>query len=146
VWFFAIIAIRRIREHIIEVFLRMSKPALLPSLLRMKCPVCRKGSIFKNANAYNLRTVGAIHALCPVCGQNFRPEPGFYFGGAMVSYALMVTFNVAVAVVFYLIVGDLFQHYMELMTVLLLASLLITPLMFRYSRTIWLYIVFKYRG
>jgi hypothetical protein len=133
------------RNFLLKYFCVVSKPALLPSLLMMKCPVCRKGSIFKNPNAYNLRTVGTIHALCPVCGQNFRPEPGFYFGGAMVSYALMVTFNVAVAVVFYFIVGDLFHHYIELMTVLLLASLLITPLMFRCSRTIWLYIVFKYR-
>jgi len=86
-----------------------------------------------------------MHALCPVCSQNFKPEPGFYFGGAMVSYALMVSFNVAVAVIFYLVVGDIFQHYILLLFTLAIASLAITPLMFRYSRTIWLYIVFKYR-
>ena len=126
--------------------MRSSKPNLLPSVLSMKCPVCRKGSIFKNPNPYNLKTVGAIHGLCQVCGQNFRPEPGFYFGGAMVSYALMVTFNVAVVIAFYLIVGDLFNQYISLMITLLTASLLITPLIFRYSRVIWLYIVFKYRG
>src|SRR5436190_18657947 len=115
------------------------KPALLPSLLTMKCPVCRRGNIFVHLNPYRLKTVGKIHPLCPVCSQNFRPEPGFYFGGAMVSYALMVTFNVAVAVAFYFIAGDIFNHYIALMCTLALASLFITPLMFRYSRTIWLY-------
>src|SRR5689334_6127299 len=106
--------------------------ALLPALLAMNCPVCRSGKIFKNPNPYNLKTVGIIYPVCTVCGQNFRPEPGFYFGGAMVSYALMVTFNVAVSAIFYLIVGDIFIHYVELLITLLLASLLITPLMFRY--------------
>jgi hypothetical protein len=122
------------------------KPPLLPSMLSMRCPVCRKGNIFKSPNPYNLKTVGAIYPLCPECHQNFRPEPGFYFGGAMVSYALMVTFNVVVAALFYFIVGDLFQHYASLMMTLLFSSLFITPLMFRYSRTIWLYIVFRYKG
>src|SRR5436190_15456317 len=121
------------------------KPALLPSLLTMKCPVCRRGNIFVHLNPYRLKTVGKIHALCTVCSQNFRPEPGFYFGGAMVSYAMMVTFNVAVAAIFYLITGSLFQNFWPLMCTLLMASLLATPLMFRYSRTIWLYIVFRYR-
>src|SRR4051812_23736598 len=111
----------------------------------MKCPVCRSGSIFKNPNPYNLRTAGIMNPLCPVCGQNFRPEPGFYFGGAMVSYAAMVTFNVAVAAIFYLIVGDLFNHYVQLLFTLATCSILVTPLMFRYSRTIWLYINFRYR-
>jgi hypothetical protein len=90
-------------------------PKLLPSLFRMKCPVCRTGSIFKNPNPYILKSVGSIYAICPVCGQNFRPEPGFYFGGAMVSYALMVSFNVGVAAVYYLLVGDIFQHYVQLL-------------------------------
>jgi hypothetical protein len=121
-------------------------PVLLPSLLKMKCPVCRSGNVFVNSNPYILRTVGKIHPLCPACGQNFRPEPGFYFGGAMVSYALTVSFNVAVAAIFYFIVGDLFQHYLQLMLTLAIATLLFTPLMFRYSRIIWLYIVFRYRG
>jgi hypothetical protein len=123
----------------------MPTPYLLPSLLTMKCPVCREGNIFVRGNPYNLRMVGKIHPLCPVCGQNFRPEPGFYFGGAMVSYAMMVTFNVAVAAAFYFIVGDIFRHYVSLMITLALASLVVTPVMFRYSRTVWLYIVFRYK-
>src|SRR5689334_7006958 len=99
------------------------KPNLLPALLTMKCPVCRTGNIFVHPNPYRLKTVGKIHALCPVCSQNFRPEPGFYFGGAMVSYALMVAFNVAVAAVFYLITGSLFRDFWLLMFTLAMASL-----------------------
>src|SRR6185369_5881760 len=121
-------------------------PHLLPSLVKMKCPVCRQGSVFKNPNPYALRTIGSIHPLCPVCGQNFKPEPGFYFGGAMVSYALTVSFVVVVVVLFYLLVGDIFHHYIQLMLTVALTNLLFSPVMFRYSRIIWLYIVFRYRG
>ena len=121
-------------------------PLLITSLLAMKCPVCREGSVFKNPNPYKLKTIGDMHDVCTVCGQNFRPEPGFYFGGAVVSYTLMVIFNVAVVVLFYLIAGDIFNHVFSLLFTLAVASVLVAPAMFRYSRIVWLYINFRFRG
>jgi hypothetical protein len=121
-------------------------PALIPALLRMRCPVCRKGHVFKNANPYRLKTVGDIYSLCPVCGQNFRPEPGFYFGGAIISYPLMVVYGALVTGLFYLVVGDISDHFVSLMITLSVAVLLITPVTFRYSRILFLYFCFKYRG
>jgi hypothetical protein len=112
----------------------------------MRCPTCRKGDVFLKPNPYDLKNVGYIHDVCSVCGQNFRPEPGFYFGAAVVSYPITVIFCLFTAACFYLIVGDLFNHVVELMITILLASLLVLPLAFRYSRIIWLHIVFKYKG
>ncbi len=86
-----------------------------------------------------------MNDVCPVCGRSFRPEPGFYFGAAIVSYPLTVIFNLLVAGLFYLIVGDLFNHVISLLFTLLIASLVVLPLAFRYSRIIWLHIIFRYR-
>ena len=86
-----------------------------------------------------------MHDTCPACGQNFRPEPGFYFGGAVVSYPLMVIFGALVVGLFYLVVGDLSDHFTEVMITLSLAVVLAAPLVFRYSRIIFLYIFFPYK-
>ena len=112
----------------------------------MKCPQCRKGNAFKDPNPYHLKHLGDMNALCPVCKLNFRPEPGFYFGGAVVSYPLMVGFNLLVAITFYLIVGDIFNHFLSLMLTFTIATTLVAPVMFRYSRMIFLYIVVRYKG
>ena len=121
-------------------------PALLPALLKMKCPVCREGDVFIHPNPYVLRKVGDIHPLCPVCGKNFRPEPGFFFGGAVISYPLMVIFGSLVVGVYYLITGDVFDHFITVMAILSVSIVAVTPVMFRYSRIIFLYLVFRYRG
>jgi rubredoxin len=118
---------------------------LLVSVLTMRCPVCRKGHVFRESNPYNLNRVGEMHHLCPVCGQNFRPEPGFYFGAAIVSYPMMVLFCIVVTVLFYLIVGDIFNHIASLLILAILLSVAVMPLSFRYSRIIWLHIVFKHK-
>ena len=119
-------------------------PSLFPSLLKMKCPRCREGNVFLDSNPYHLKKLGAMNDLCPVCQLNFRPEPGFYFGGAMISYPLMVIFCSFVSLAFYFIVGDIFHHIPEILLTLLIASLIIAPLFFRYSRIIFLYILIRY--
>jgi hypothetical protein len=121
-------------------------PSLIPSLLGMRCPVCRQGAVFKNPNPFALKSVGDIYPVCLHCGQNFRPEPGFYFGGAVISYPLTVLYGVLVVGIFYLFTGDLFNHFVPLMVTLSIALVLVSPLMFRYSRIIFLYVIFKYRG
>ena len=118
---------------------------LVPALLKMRCPRCRQGKVFKDSNPYHLKHLGDMHDVCPVCHLNFRPEPGFYFGGAVVSYPLMVIFNAFITLFFYLIVGDLFHHIPQILITLLIASLLIAPVFFRYSRIIFLYILIRYK-
>ncbi len=118
--------------------------SLIAALLKMKCPRCRKGNAFKDTNPYHLKHVGEMYAFCPVCNLNYCPEPGFYFGGAIVSYPLMVTFNLLVSTVFYSITRDIFNHIMPLMITLTIASISIAPVMFRYSRVIFLYFLVRY--
>ena len=46
--------------------------------------------MFKVPNPYWPRTINQMHPSCPVCGENFKREPGFYFGAAYVNYAMTV--------------------------------------------------------
>jgi len=83
---------------------------------------------------------------CSTCGQNFRLEPGFYFGGAYVSYALGVLANLLVLFVLYLFMGNLFEHGAAVIIAIVLTTVLISPIVFRYSRVMFLYIFVRYKG
>ena len=79
---------------------------------------------------------------CPVCGQDFVIEPGFYFGAAYVSYAI----NVALFAPLFLI--NIFFLRLSLKTALLVfipLFLLLTPFIYRLSRSVWLHIFVKKR-
>ena len=121
-----------------------SSISLLSALLKMKFPRCRKGNAFKDPNPYHLKHLGGMNDLCLVCKLNFRPEPGFYFEGAIISYPLMVIFCLFVTLLFYFIVGDLLHHIPAILITLLIASVLVAPVSFRYSRIIFLCILTRY--
>lgn len=78
-----------------------------------------------------------MNRTCPTCGQDFMPEPGFYFGAMYFSYAI----NVALMVTFGIAYEVLFSPDNTLIT---LASVFTPPLImapwnFRISRAIMLY-------
>ena len=83
-------------------------PGYLWSLFSMKCPRCRRGAMFKNSNPYKKITLAHIfemHDNCPVCGQKYDMEPGFWYGTAYVSYALTVAISVATFVAWLVLIG-----------------------------------------
>lgn len=51
-----------------------------------KCPRCRKGNMFKQP--LQLSNPLDMHEKCEDCGMDFEPEPGFYFGALIISYAI----------------------------------------------------------
>jgi len=79
-----------------------------------------------------------MHPACPVCGQNFMPEPGFYFGAMYFSYAinvaLMVFFGVAFEVVFHP------SEVWQTLTSVFIPTIIVSPWNFRISRAIMLYV------
>ena len=64
------------------------KPSFIHSLLGNRCPRCRNGNLYKEKGAFRIRHLMDMNPQCPVCGQPFDLEPGFYYGTNMVSYAL----------------------------------------------------------
>jgi uncharacterized protein (DUF983 family) len=113
----------------------MSEKSYRTALFSGKCPACREGDIFKYPIT-RLANFSDMHSHCPVCGANFEPEPGFYFGAMFISYA----FNVALLTVF----GLTIYRYTELsefvyIVLIALLAILFTPFSFRASRVLWLY-------
>jgi uncharacterized protein (DUF983 family) len=113
----------------------LGKPATRPlrsrlwAMLRQRCPYCREGRVFKGTLAMNEH--------CPVCGLKFEREQGYFLGAMYVSYALAVLV---------LGLGTLVGHWLlpgwKLELVMLLVVVFYIPLMpvvFRYSRVIWIH-------
>lgn len=122
------------------------KPSLLFSVLGNKCPRCRRGDLYQQKGAFRIRRLMAMHERCPVCGQPFDMEPGFYYGTNMVSYVLAVVISILSFVLWILVIGISLEDARLFWWIgfnALLLVLLQPPLM-RLSRTIWLSFFVKY--
>jgi len=78
-----------------------------------------------------------MHESCPACGYRFEKEPGYFIGAMYVSYALAVpAYALLVALFLELLAGrpDFWAFGAAFATFLPL-----TPLVFRYSRVLWMY-------
>lgn len=82
-----------------------------------------------------------MNKKCPVCGQRFEPEPGFYYGAMFISYIFMgfISLGLTGLMVFY------FNFSIEIAFSVLIATLAIIFLWnLRFSRSIWIHLVVKY--
>ena len=113
----------------------------LTSILGQKCPKCREGHLFSHA-PYNIKKFTEMNEKCSYCGQKFRFEPSFYDGAMYVSYALQVALFVTVLVAFQIVYPQA-RVMARFSTVASLAILLI-PMIYRLSRTIWIHFFVKY--
>lgn len=73
----------------------MKKGTKLYSILTLTCPQCQEGNFMVGA-PYRLKTMGKVKDECDLCGLNYKPETGFYFGAMYVSYALGVAVFVTI--------------------------------------------------
>jgi uncharacterized protein (DUF983 family) len=113
------------------------------SILTMRCPRCRKGPMFKDPNPYrklSLKHIFDMHDNCPVCGQKYDMEPGFWYGTGYVSYALAVAISVSSFVAWWVLIGisvnDNRVFYWLLTNTVLLVVM--QPWMMRLSRVIYI--------
>lgn len=123
------------------------RPDFLWSILRNRCPACRKGKLFKTDSAYDLKHFTEMNHHCPVCGEDFEREIGFYYGTGYVSYALTVAFSVATFIAWWVLIGfSLYDNrifwWLGVNGVLLV---LLQPPVMRLSRTIWLTFFVRYK-
>lgn len=118
------------------------KGSKLYGISRMKCPRCHEGEMFSVKNPYRLKHLTKINERCDKCQQSFEPEPNFYYGAMYVSYAFATALFV-----FSFIVGSNFLGFDSFGIVVLMISMLLvlSPVIFRLSRVVWLHINVKYR-
>ena len=78
-----------------------------------------------------------MHRTCPGCGQDFMPEPGFYFGAMYFSYAINVALMVTCGVTFEVLFNP--ENVVYTLASVIVPPLLLAPWNFRISRAIMLY-------
>jgi uncharacterized protein (DUF983 family) len=105
----------------------------LYSVFYQKCPNCHEASMFTHS-PFSTKFMD-MHKTCPACGFDFVQEPSFYFGAMYFSYAFQVVVFVAVYLALrYTINPDTWTYVIWM----IIGSLLITPLNYRWSRVAWI--------
>ncbi len=114
----------------------MGEKTALQALLEGKCPQCRTGKMFK----YPLTRVSRfseMHTHCPHCKLRFEVEPGFFIGAMYVSYAMSLALFITVSLAVYLLFDNPSFYYYVI--AIPLVVLILLPIMYRYSRILFLY-------
>lgn len=106
------------------------------ALLALRCPRCHKGPLFKHPAA-SLH-FSDMYDACVVCEQTYEPEPGFYYGAMYLSSGFAVMIFAIVGVLLYNFAGD--PDTWVYVAAVFGVTLVTTPLVFRYSRALMLYL------
>ncbi len=103
------------------------------------CPKCGGTKVFKSKGNPFLFKMPVMNERCAKCNYSFHREPGFYFGGMYMSYALTVAQMVAVFVLGLLLnIG-----FLSIFFGVVLAVLLLSTFNYRMSRLMWLNLFYK---
>jgi uncharacterized protein (DUF983 family) len=103
--------------------------ARVRAIRRLMCPRCGRGPIFASA--------WTMHRACPACGLVFEREPGYFTGAMYFSYALGIPIVALGTLVAWLLLPG--WPLIWLVGLAWLASLPLTPAVFRYSRVLFLH-------
>ena len=101
----------------------------LTAVVAGRCPRCLDGRIW--------RGLFSMNEVCPVCGLRFEREPGYWTGAMVASYALGVPILVVLIFLVWLVTR------WDVTFVLAVADgrfILVAPLVWRYSRIVWLHL------
>ena len=114
--------------------------SLAGSIFAMTCPRCRRGELFPTPT-FSFQQPFEMHDRCPVCDQNYSPEPGFYYGSMFISYILSGFYCLGFALLLVLVFEWSIGATFALMILTLLIGFVWT---YRISRSIWIHINVRY--
>jgi uncharacterized protein (DUF983 family) len=104
----------------------------LDAIIKQSCPNCRQGKMFKG--------LFRMYHQCEHCGFNFDREQGYWTGAMFVSSFLPMILVGPVWVAL-LLTG---QSFWLAFSVTIALLIVLTPLIFRYSRVIWLHMDYSF--
>lgn len=119
----------------------MKKASSFSAILQLRCPKCHEGKIFSSSHPYNIKLVAEMPEQCPICGLDFKPEAGFYWGALYISYGLSVLLSLILFAAMYLKWGWLIWQFLVADSLMLI---LLAPILLRYSRVLWMFICWKF--
>jgi len=105
--------------------------ARLKAIILQRCPKCLKGKPFMG--------LVTMRERCPLCGHRFEREPGYFVGARYASYFLAIPILALLTLLIYWLI----LPEWPLQNVVLIAGLpflFLIPVVFRYSRVIWMHI------
>ena len=119
----------------------MSLISILGNAFKMKCPRCHEGDLYESPTLGFNKKSFYMPDKCPVCGQSYMPEPGFYYGAMFLSYIMTGFFCILFMFAVHWGIGlSLTKSFIILLAILAVAF----PFIFRMSRSLWLNMMEKY--
>lgn len=116
------------------------KGSKLYSIFGFKCPKCQEGDLFET-NSFSFKKPFEMPERCPNCGFRNLPEPGFYYGSMFMSYIISGFFCLGFVFFFHWGLGWGIPASFGL---LIGVFVVFFVWFFRFSRALWLNIIFKY--
>ena len=100
----------------------------LKALLLQRCPHCLQGPVF-------LSWLG-MYEQCPVCGIRYEREEGYFMMSIFIGYILGTAAAILPILLMLWLKASLITHIAVVSALIIVLS----PLIFRYSRVIWLHV------
>jgi uncharacterized protein (DUF983 family) len=100
---------------------------LVGRALRLRCPLCGQGKLF--------RGWFAMHAQCPHCGVKFEREPGFFLGSIYINYGLTA---LIVAIAYPVLLFGYQLPERQLLIGAVAFTVVFPILLFPWARSLWL--------
>lgn len=120
------------------------KPMLIPAMLKMHCPNCRKGDVFVHGT-FPLKGNLNMHENCPVCKMKMIKETNNGFGINYVLTVMTLFLNVLwYWPIFGLSYRDNSIYYF--LTASVIVTILLQPWYLRFSRVLFLYFTVGYKS
>ncbi|MDX1478415.1 MAG: DUF983 domain-containing protein [Saprospiraceae bacterium] len=118
----------------------MKPRSTIANILRHKCPRCQRGDLFETGS-FSFDKPFHMPSGCPVCGQKYYPEPGYYYGAMFMSYIITSFFSLGLVGFCIIVLG----WSVEGAFALLLAILAILFVwFFRTSRAAWIHMTVRF--
>ncbi len=112
--------------------------------IKMKCPRCHKGDLFETKNPFSWKKLTKMHEKCSNCNLKYERETGFFYGAMYISSIINMLLFVASLIIYYIYFDERIDWRIYMLGYILF-TVLITPLLYRLSRSIWLEIFIDYQ-
>ena len=106
------------------------------SMIGGKCPQCRQEKMFTHGT-YHPKFLN-MHKTCSHCGLQYEREPGFFYGAMYISYGFSVAIVLVAGFLVYFLGSD--PEASVYITVVVIASIVLYPINFRYSRILFIHL------
>lgn len=115
----------------------------IKSAVNLKCARCGEGELFESTNPYKWGQMLTMNTHCSNCGLLYERESGFFFGAMYISYAINIALFVTATVGYYGFLEEIVDWRWYILGYVAI-SVLLSPVIFRLSRSIWLSIMTRF--